>query len=116
MQCQNSEYAMIEVSVTTAGGIVPIKNAEVTVLYNALPGISDSGKQVQLTDACGRAKGFKLPVRRAVIGGVALDFPRRAQCDIEILAEGYVPFRARGVHLFPRITVISSFDLIPKTV
>ena len=114
MKNKNSEYARIEISVTTAGGILPVSGAVVAVTYNTLPWMCDSGSQIRLTDEDGRAGTFELPVRRAVIGGKTVDFPRRSECDVEIKADGFVDFRARAVHLFPDVTVVSNFDLISK--
>lgn len=114
MKNEHSEYAKIEISVTTAGGILPVGGATVAVIYNTVPGICDSGRQIRLTDKEGRAGTFELPVRRAIIGGKNVDFPRRAECDVEIKADGYVDYRARAVHLFPEVTVVSNFDLIAK--
>ena len=108
------EKARIEISVTTAGGILPVSGAEVSVSYFTIPGKCDTKKQTRLTDEEGRAGIFELPVRRAFIGGKAVDFPRRAECDVEIKADGYVDYRARAVHLFPEVTVVSNFDLISK--
>ena len=115
MQTKTLEYAMIKVSVTTAGGIVPVENASVRVSYNTIPGIRDEGEQIMLTDAKGRTAAFKIPIKRAVIGGRSVDFPRRAECDVEIVAEGFVTLRTRSIHLFPSITVVSSFDIIQKS-
>ena len=114
MQMSTSEYAMIKISVTTASGIVPIDGACVTVSYNTLPGLKDKGEQVMLTDKCGRTGIFKIPIKRAIIGGRRVDFPKRAECNVEIKADGFVTLRARSVHLFPDITVIGSFDLMPS--
>ena len=114
MKNKHPEYARIEISVTTAGGILPVRGAQVAVTYNTVPGMRDSGRQIRLTDQEGRAGTFALPVRRAVIGGKTVDFPRRAECDVEIKADGYVDYRARAIHLFPDVTVVSNFDLISK--
>ena len=114
MRSKRIEYARIEISVTTAGGILPVSGAVVSVTYNTFPGMCDARKQIRLTDCEGRAGVFEVPVCRAVIGNRQVDFPRRAECDVEICAEGYVTFRARSVHLFPSVTVVSSFDLIPQ--
>lgn len=113
MQNNVSECASIEVSVTTAGGIVPLEGASVTVVYDKLPGICEKACQTQVTDKSGRTGAFKFPIRRAVIGGRSVDLPRRAECNIEICADGYTTLRVRGVHLFPDVTVMSSFDLMP---
>ena len=114
MRSKHSEYAKIEISVTTAGGILPVGGAVVIVTYNTVPGMCDGGKQIRLTDKEGRAGTFELPVYRAVIGGKTVDFPRRAECDVEIKADGYVDYRARSIHLFPEVTVVGNFDLISK--
>lgn len=116
MQISTSEYAMIEISVTTACGIVPIEGACVTVSYNTVPGINDNGQKIMITDKNGRTDVFKIPIKRAVVGGRQVDFPRRAECNVEIRADGYVTLRVRAVHLFPNITVVSSFDLMPNSV
>lgn len=107
------EYAMIKISVTTAGGIVPIDGATVIVSYKTFPGLCDCGKQTKHTDANGEAGVFRIPIKRALVGNRCVDFPRRAECDVEVRAEGYVIFKARSVQLFPEITVVSSFDLLP---
>ncbi len=113
MQTKALEYAMIKVSVTTAGGIVPVEDARVRLSYNTIPGMNDKGEQIMMTDSCGHTETFKIPVKRAVVGGRRVDFPRRAECNVEIVANGFVTLRVREVHLFPNITVVSSFDLIP---
>lgn len=107
------EYAMIKVSVTTAGGVLPVSGAMVIVSYKTFPGLCDCGKQTKHTDEKGEAGVFKVPIKRAMIGGKQVDFPRRAECDVEIRADGYVAFKARSIHLFPEITVMSSFNLLP---
>ena len=108
------EFAMIKVTVTTASGILPIEGARVSVSYKAIPGSADSGKQSKITDGEGHTEVFKIPVKRARIGERLVDFPRRAECDVEICADGYVLRRARAVHLFPGITVSGCFDLIAQ--
>ena len=107
------EYAMIKVSVTTAGGVLPVAGAMVTVSYKTFPGLCDCGKQTKHTDAKGESGVFRVPIKRATIGGRQVDFPRRAECDVEIRADGYVAFKARSIQLFPEITVMSSFNLLP---
>ena len=109
-----NEKAKIEVSVVTAGGILPVEGARVSVAYKTIPGMHDGGIQTRLTDENGKAGVFELPVRRAVIGGKKVDFPRRAECDVEIVADGYVSYRARAIHLFPEVTVMCTFDLLSK--
>lgn len=113
MNSKKLEYAMIKISVTTAGGVVPIDGATVIVSYKTFPGLCDCGKQTKHTDASGEAGVFRVPIKRAIVGGRSVDFPRRAECDVEIHADGYVKLKARSVHLFPDITVVSSFDLLP---
>ena len=115
MQTKALEYAMIKVSVTTAGGIIPIENAKVRLSYNTIPGVNDSGEQLKLTDHGGNTEIFKIPIKRAVIGGRRVDFPRRAECNVEIVANGFVTLRTRAIHLFPDVTVMSSFDLMPMS-
>ena len=108
------ECAMIKITVTTAAGIIPIEGARVSVSYKSIPGSADSGKQSKITNREGQTGVFKIPVRRARIGGRIVDFPRRAECDVEICAEGYVIQRARAVHLFPDVVVSGCFDLIAQ--
>lgn len=115
MLTNTSEYAMIKISVTTTSGAVPIAGATVTVSYNTVPGMNAIEKQIMKTDKNGNTEIFKMPIKRAIIGDRRVDFPRRAECNVEIKAEGYVTTRARAVHLFPDVTVMSSFDLIPST-
>ena len=105
---------MIAPSVCTAAGIVPVEGAEVTVTYTPPTFICDGGTLTGLTDGKGNAGIFKLPVKRTVIGGRKIDFPRRAECNIEIRAEGFVPLKVRGIHLFPGITVVGRFNLTPQ--
>lgn len=108
------EFAMIKITVTTASGILPVDGAIVSVSYKPIPGSADSGKQFKFTNGEGHTDVFKIPVKRACIGGRTIDFPRRAECDVEICADGYVTRRARAVHLFPGITVSGCFDLIAQ--
>ena len=113
MANSTSEYAMIKISVTTANGIVPIEGARVSVFYEKVPRSKAPECQTNKTDASGRTSIFRMPVKRAVIGGKVVDFPRRAECDVEISAEGYITRKVRSVHLFPGITVCGCFDLVP---
>jgi hypothetical protein len=113
MDNKATEHAMIKISVTTAGGIVPIDGATVIVSYKTFPGLCDCGKQTKHTDSNGEAGVFRIPIKRAFVGNRRVDFPCRAECDVEVIAEGYVIFKARSVQLFPEITVVSSFDLLP---
>lgn len=110
MSVDFSEYAMIDITVTTAGGIISLEGVEVTVIYNYIGG--EVIEETRVTDREGKTGVFKLPVKRAVIGGKRVDFPRRAECSIKISASGYVPLLVRGVHLFPDVTVKSCFDII----
>ncbi len=114
MLTNTSEYAMIKISVTTTSGAVPISDATVTVSYNTVPGMTKVEEEVMKTDKNGNTGIFRIPIKRAIIGGRQVDFPRRAECNVEIKAEGYVTTRAKSVHLFPDVTVISSFDLVPS--
>lgn len=114
MSEKHIEKAKIEISVVTAGGVLPVEGAKVSVAYRTLPGMCNGGIQTRVTDENGKAGIFELPVRRAVIGGKRVDFPRRAECDVEIIADGYISYRARSVHLFPDVTVVCTFDLLSK--
>jgi hypothetical protein len=105
-----SEYAMIEVNVTTSGGILPLADAKVKIVYEYVGG--EYFEETKITDIDGRTGVFRFPVRRAVIGGKRVDFPRRAECNVEISADGYVPLSVKGVHLFPGVTVVGSFDVL----
>jgi len=106
-----SEYAMIEITVTTSGGILPLAEAEVKIIYEYIGG--EYFEERKVTDREGKTGVFRFPVRRAVVGGRKVDFPRRAECNIEISADGYVPLVAKRVHLFPGVTVVGSFDVLP---
>ena len=109
------EYAMVEINVTTACGIVPVEDAEITVFYKTVPGNETIAYKTQKTDKSGKTEIVRLPVKRVVLGDKKVDFPRRAECDIEVVANGYVRFCTRGVHLFPGVVVVCSFDLMPKS-
>ena len=115
MLTNTNEYAKIKISVTTTSGAVPIKGAMVTVFYHKVPGMNELEKQTLTTNEKGYTEIFNIPIKRAIIGGRQVDFPRRAECDVEIVADGYVTSRAKAIHLFPDVTVISSFDLLQKT-
>ena len=94
------EYAMIKISVTTAGGIVPIDGATVIVSYKTFPGLCDCGKQTKHTDANGEAGVFRIPIKRALVGNRCVDFPRRAECDVEVRAEGYAKLTKSTLHRY----------------
>ena len=108
-----SKCAMIEISVTTAGGVVPIEGAAVTVTYNVIPGLNENASQTLYTNKNGRTEVFKLPIKCVMLGGRWVDLPRHAECNVEICAQGYTTLRVRGVRVFSNITVVSSFDLLP---
>ena len=107
------EYAMLSVSVTSACGIVPICAANVTVSYNGPPGCKEKQTLCGVTDENGRTDTFFLYTRRAKIGNKYVNYPRYSKCDVTICANGYVPLKVREIPIFPGITVVRSFDLIP---
>jgi len=107
------EHAMLTVGVATACGITHIKNASVTVYYNGHPGAEHKESDGCLTDEGGRSKTFLIPCKRAKIGNRYINFPRYPKCDIAISADGYVPLKVRDIPIFPGITVVRYFDLIP---
>ena len=107
-------YARLRVNVTTACGIVPLKEASVSVTYNAPPSAQDDQVQTLFTDETGQTKLFYMKIRRVKLAEREITLPRRAKCNITVSADGYVPVTAREVPVFPDITVIRSFDLMPK--
>ena len=109
-----AEYAMLDVRVTTAGGIIPVSRAEVTVSYNGPPGNSEKETVGDITDENGRTGTFFMYTRRAKIGNRYVNLPRYAKCDVLIGAEGYVPLKVREIPIFPGITVVRNFDLIAQ--
>ena len=111
----NSDYAMIEVYVTTCFGIVPIEGASVTVTYEGLPDGKGAQRETHLTDACGRAEPFVMRTRRVRRGDRWVDFPKNHGCNVSVSADGYVLTSAKNIPIFPAITVRRSFDLLPKT-
>ena len=110
---ENKEYARLNVKITTSCGLVPIKNASVSVSYNGPPGNCEKENVTYYTDEEGRTKTFSMYTKRAKIGNRYINFPRYAKCDVFIKAEGYIPLKAREVPIFPGITVVRAFDLIP---
>jgi hypothetical protein len=110
---ESKEYAMLNVKITTGCGLIPIENASVTVSYNGPPGKSEKETKTLLTDKEGNTKTFSMYTRRAKIGNRYVNLPRYAKCDVVIRADGYIPLKAREIPIFPGITVLRSFDLIP---
>ena len=114
---QNSfEFAMIEVSVTTCAGVVPIEGARVTVNYEGLPDGKGAQNETHITDKNGKAEPFKMRMRRIKIHDRYVDFPKNHGCNVSISADGYVLTGAKNIPIFPSITVRRSFDLIPKSI
>ena len=107
-----SEYAMLDVRVTTAGGLIPINRAMVTVTYSGPPGGSEKETVADVTDENGKTGTFFMYTRRAKIGNRFVNLPRYAKCDVAISAEGFVPLKVREIPIFPGITVVRNFDLI----
>ncbi|MCI6501656.1 MAG: hypothetical protein MSA49_00225 [Clostridia bacterium] len=109
--------AMIEITVTTAQGTVPLSGAQVVFSYDGTPdeGASSGYRHeiLCLTDAEGRAGPVKLKMRRALIGQRYIDFPRNAGCDVRVVVPGYVKTSVRGIPIFPWITVKRSIDVYP---
>ena len=113
---KKAEYAMLDVRVTTACGVVPVGRAAVTVSYNGPPGCSEKESISDVTDENGKTGTFFMYTRRAKIGNRFVNLPRYAKCDVLINAEGYVPLKVREIPIFPGITVIRNFDLIAKKI
>ena len=111
---KDCEYAMLSVAVTTACGVAAVKDARVTVYYNGLPGSEKKEFKSNTTDENGKTESFSIHCRRAKVGNRYVNYPRYSKCDVEISAEGFIPLKARDVPIFPGITVIRAFDLIPK--
>lgn len=107
------EYAMLTVTVTTDCGLSPICNACVAVSHNGPPGSSEKTTTSSVTDENGKTKTFYMYTKRAKIGNRYINLPRYSKCDVQINATGYVPLKIRELPIFPGITVVRSFDLIP---
>ena len=116
MENNSSDFAMIEVYVTTSLGVVPIEGARVTVTYNGLPDGKGAQSETHVTDARGYAEPFKMRTKRVRIRDRFVDFPKHCGCNVSISADGYVLTSARNVPIFPSITVKRGFDLIPLNI
>ena len=116
MDKNDSEYAMIEVFVTTCCGVVPIEGAKVTVTYEGLPGGKGAQNETHITDKNGRAEPFRMRTRRVKIRDRFVDFPKNHGCNVSVCADGYVLSSAKNIPIFSNITVRRSFDLIPRSV
>ena len=114
MDNNNSDYAMIEVYVTTCSGVVPIEGAKVTVTYEGLPDGKGAQNETHVTDEKGRAEPFRMRTKRVKIRDRFVDFPKHRGCNVSVSADGYVLTSAKNVPIFPSITVRRSFDLIPS--
>ena len=114
MENNCSDFAMIEVYVTTSLGVVPIEGARVTVTYDGLPDGKGAQVETHITDARGYAEPFKMRTKRVKIRDRFVDFPKNHGCNVSISAEGYVLTSAKNVPIFPCVTVKRGFDLIPK--
>lgn len=106
------EYAMLDVTVTTACGAIPINNASVTVSYSGPPGNSEKETVGDVTDKNGKTGTFFMYTRRAKIGNRYVNLPRYAKCDVAIRADGYIPLKVREIPIYPGITAVRTFDLI----
>ena len=113
MENHSSDFAMIEVYVTTSLGVVPIEGARVTVTYDGLPDGKGAQSETHVTDARGYAEPFKMRTKRVKIRDRFVDFPKHIGCNVSISADGYVLMSARNVPIFPNVTVKRGFDLIP---
>lgn len=110
---ENIEYAMLTVNVTTDCGLSPICNASVSVSHNGPPGCAEKTTTSSITDENGKTKTFYMYTRKAKIGNRYVNLPRYSKCDVQISANGYVPLKVRELPIFPGITVVRTFDLIP---
>ena len=113
MNNNNTDFAIIEIYVTTSLGVVPIKGARVTVTYDGLPGGKGAQTETHITDARGYAEPFKMRTKRVKIRERFVDFPKNHGCNVSIAAEGYVLTSAKNVPIFGGVTVKRGFDLIP---
>ena len=114
MDNNSSDFAMIEVYVTTALGVVPIEGARVTVSYEGLPDGKGAQVETHVTDAHGYAEPFRMRTKRVKVRDRFVDFPKNHGCNVSISADGYVLTSAKNIPIFPSITVKRGFDLIPS--
>lgn len=110
---EQREFAKLVVNVTTSCGLVMIPSASVRVSYSGPPGLENKATMCGCTDENGKTDEFEMVTRRARIGNRYVNFPRFAKCEIDVSADGFIPMKAKGVPVFPGITVVHSFDMIP---
>ena len=111
-----SEYAMLEVFVTTCYGVVPVEGAKVTITYEGLPDGKGAQNETHITDENGKAEPFRMRARQVKVRDRLVDFPKNKGCNVVVSADGYVISSAKNIPIFPNIVVRRSFDLIPQSI
>ncbi len=110
-----TESGFLIVSVYTARGAIPIRNALVTISY--VDASQSAPYAVLTTDRSGKTPKIALPAPPRDLSltpqnGGEITLPYSVY-NIEIVKEGFYPVVDTGVPIFSGVTAIQSADLIP---
>ena len=108
---QNSAVGYLIVNVSTARGVIPLKDASVTVFYNEPEGTSVFS--VMSTDMSGKTERLELPAPSRELSESPGNPKPYATYTITVEKDGYYPVTNAGVPIFAGVTSIQPVEMLP---
>lgn len=108
---QNSAVGYLIVNVSTARGVIPLKDASVTVTYNEPEGTSVFS--VMTTDMSGKTEKLELPAPSRALSESPGNIKPYATYTVTVEKDGYYPVTNAGVPIFAGVTSIQPVEMLP---
>ena len=108
---QNSAVGYLIVNVSTARGVIPLKDASVTVTYNEPEGTSVFS--VMTTDMSGKTEKLELPAPSSALSESPGNIKPYATYTVTVEKDGYYPVTNAGVPIFAGVTSIQPVEMLP---
>lgn len=108
---QNLAVGYLIVNVSTARGVIPLKDASVTVSYNEPEGTSVFS--VMTTDMSGKTEKLELPAPSRALSESPGNVKPYATYTITVEKDGYYPVTNAGVPIFAGVTSIQPVEMLP---
>lgn len=110
MQSEGTEQGRLQVNVTANVGLIPIRNANITISYTGEP---NSTLETLTTDSSGQTDIVSLnapPLEYSLTPNSPMPY---AEYTLNISAPGYEPVTVSGVEVLPDVTAVQNIEMIP---
>ena len=113
MQSDNIERGQLQINVTANVGLIPIRDASITISYTGEP---NSTLETLTTDSSGQTDTVSLdapPLEYSLTPNSPMPY---AEYTLAVTAPGYEPVTVSGVEVLPDVTAVQNIEMVPTEV